>query len=109
MKQITIEIKGKKWKVKLLSDKVFNKHFGSDKLAVTCYNETDRFICFKRSHIDRSTITHELTHAYLSDMNLNGSKEEIEERFCDLIGNYFDKITDNFAEIYWQLCFSRDE
>lgn len=100
MKQTTIKIKDRKWKVKVLSDKVFDQNFGEHRVAVTAYNADKGYIYFKKSHLDRGTIIHELVHAYLSDMNLDGSMDDVEERFCDLIANHLYEIERNYRIIF---------
>lgn len=93
---LTIRIKGKTWKVYLLTCSQFVETFPKNPyaLAYTVYNNTDvRRFYFRTRHIAMSTIRHELMHAYLSDRNFTGmSYGQIEEVVCDTVGAHLDSI-----------------
>ena len=88
---LKIKIKGKTWKVFFLSNKQFThwypKSVGADALTTYQHDQGFREIVFLNTVFRRSTVVHELMHAYLSYRCLQGlSYGQIEEIVCDVAG-----------------------
>jgi len=89
LRQFSVTINGDKWLVRLMRDKDFIKAYGKDTEGITTYQHHTNYrtIDFKYSTLRKSTVTHEVTHAYLSYHDLSKlSKGDTEEKFADLLG-----------------------
>lgn len=86
MKRIKFKILGRKWELRVMKRKQYKHKHGSDSLAVTLVHK--RRIDLSPKGMDRATVCHELTHAYISEMCLHSSDLEhaaFEEFFCELL------------------------
>lgn len=88
-KTIKITILGSKWKVRFWSGTQYDRHVDDSSLAI-CH-VTDKIVDFDIDEITHNTIAHELTHCYISQMSfveLQLTEMQIEEAFCELMGNH---------------------
>lgn len=86
MISINFLVLGKRWRLKLLKSKKYNKKNGKDSIAITY--TTDREIHVSPKGLDQETITHELVHAYMSELCVNSCRwdaDDAEEFFCELM------------------------
>jgi hypothetical protein len=105
MKEITLNIKGRDWKFKLLSDAKFNKLHngdGGDRPGVTMPPNYE--VHFRKSDWTLIDIRHELGHV-LYHMSLTTSSDltpdQVEETMCSIIGYHVPDIivwSDRIAE-----------
>ena len=79
----------RKWKVVLSSVEEYEEMHGDDSSAITLLDSKE--IHFKTDHINLETVTHEISHVYMSYtiIELKSLKiEDLEEFFCDFNGKY---------------------
>lgn len=104
MKRLTVTINGDKWKVALMDAKSFRAKHGSGTDAITVYHHVKNYrtIDFKDTTLLKSTVVHEVTHAYLSYIDLSKfSYGAVEEKFCDLLG-YKAHLILRVSETIWR-------
>jgi hypothetical protein len=86
---IRFAIKGKRWRVTLLTDRSFFKH---DQTALAlCELPPDRRILLKKSQINLQNIMHEVFHAFKSECCLNSAEldsSQVEELMCDIFAEH---------------------
>jgi hypothetical protein len=94
--QITLNIKGRDWTFKLLTDKQFNKlHNKEDEGNTAMTIQSDYEVHFRKSDWSIATIRHELGHT-LHMSSLVGSSDltvsDTVELMCEIIGEHTDEI-----------------
>lgn len=89
VKEIPFEVLGKKWTLRLMKRRKYDKKNGKDSLAMTY--RLKRRIDLSPKGRDLETITHEIVHAYLTELCLDSvtlSPDELEEIFCELVAKH---------------------
>jgi hypothetical protein len=85
--QLTFDVLGKPWTLRVLSEKYFKKKNGNESAAVTKVHK--RRIELRPKFLDHETIVHELTHSYFYEMCLHSTNEvtadDMEEFFAELM------------------------
>lgn len=107
MASIVIQIKGKPWTFKLVSDRVFNKVHnpeGESNTGMTVFSRYE--VHFSKSEWDLVDIRHELMHVYFF-MSNTGSAEldalQTEETMCEIFGHNgleICMVADSIAECF---------
>lgn len=86
MIQVNFRVMGKKWTLRVLRRKRYDKKHGGDSIALTKVHK--RRIDLTPSGTDLETIVHELVHAYLAEIctkTTDLDEEQLEEIFCELM------------------------
>lgn len=83
-----IKILGKKWRVKILTNRAFKNKHGKDASAMTIPD--NRKIHFKVKKFNKEVVVHEFTHAYLHELCLSSAgdtltAEALEEIYCEFM------------------------
>lgn len=85
--QLTFDVLGKPWTLRVLTEKYFKKKNGNGAAAVTKMHK--RRLELRPSFLDTETIVHELVHAYLYEMCLHSTHDitanDLEEVFAELM------------------------
>ncbi len=84
--KLQFSVLSKKWTMRLLDRKRYNKKHGNDSLAITHVQK--RRIDLSPKGMDLATITHELVHAYLAELCVHScdlDDENLEEIFAELL------------------------
>jgi len=97
MTDITLDIKGRKWKFVLVPDKRYDRQHNpgpeDDSVAITLPDLTE--VHFKKSSWDMVTIRHELAHV-LFNLSLVSSAsltpDQVEETFAEIIAHHCSEI-----------------
>jgi len=101
-----VKILDRYWKIYKQPDKRFEReHEGGHQAAALCFQE-ERKIYVKKSFFTRETITHELVHAYCSELaltELNLDEDQIEEFFCELLARHGDAILSTTDQVFGRL------
>ncbi len=100
---IKFEILGKEWKMKILKNRRYKKKNGDDSVAITHYWK--RQIDVPMMGIDLETITHELTHAYLTEMCHDTTAlkaKDLEEVFAELMAKRGRELLDLADSLFAQ-------
>jgi hypothetical protein len=101
MTDITLDVKGRKWKFVLVPDKRYDRQHNSSEpddgsVAITLPDLNE--VHFKKSTWDIITVRHELAHV-LYNMSLVSSSDlkpgQVEETFAEIIGHHCSEI------IFW--------
>lgn len=88
------------WTILVMPEKRYIKEEGTNSVAIT-YSDI-RQIKFIAEKFDRTTIIHELCHAYASQLNLvelDLDDDQVEEFFCEMFGKYGEQIIAKAEEI----------
>jgi hypothetical protein len=95
-----IEILGYPWKVYVISQEEMIAKFNEDLKGLTDPEASELY--FKREGLDKSTVTHEITHAYFSYMPVTqiDIMEDIEEVWCDFISFHGEKLLKQSKELF---------
>jgi hypothetical protein len=107
MSQITqfrFEVLGKVWTLRLMKRKKYAKKNGKDSVAMT-YRQKRR-IDLSPFGKDLETITHEITHAYLTELCLdsaNPDADALEEIFCEMMAKHGAVLISQSLELYNQI------
>lgn len=100
MLKTTVNLLGKNWRVIVRSDRVHKKQFKKCHAITICHEHT---IYIRKSSLDITTLTHEIVHAYewaLSFYELDLTKEQIQEWYCELIAKYGEQIHKDSRRIF---------
>jgi hypothetical protein len=99
--QLSFDVLGKPWTLRVLSAKYYRKKNGRDSAAVTKMHK--RRIELQPSFLDSETITHELVHAYLYEMCLHSTNEitvdDLEEVFAELMAKRGRELLDRSDQL----------
>lgn len=94
--QLSFDVLGKGWTLRVLSEKYFKKKNGNAAAAVTKVHK--RRIELRPKFLDHETIVHELTHSYFYEMCLHSTNEmtadDVEEFFAELMAKRGREILD---------------
>lgn len=88
-KELSFDILGKAWTIRLLKRKKYVRKNGKESIAVT-YRAKRRIDLSPRGR-DYETIVHELVHGYMTELCLDSaelSAHDIEEIFCELMAKH---------------------
>lgn len=88
-----LKIKGKQWKMKLVSDRDYVKQHGDDSAGITFPGKKE--VHFNEKVFTLGTILHELAHCYFDSCNNSTSDltpDQVEEVFCEIIANYTESM-----------------
>ena len=105
MHKINFEILGKKWVLRVLKKKRYNKSNGNDSVAITYPNK--RRIDIGPAGMDLETVLHELTHAYLTELCTKSTElddVQLEEIFAELLAKRGREMLDLGDKLYAQIC-----
>lgn len=99
--QLSLDVLGKPWTLRVLSEKYFKKKNGNGAAAVTKVHK--RRIELRPKFLDHETIVHELVHAYLYEMCLHSANEmslnDLEEFFAELMAKRGRELLDKADRI----------
>jgi len=102
---LTIPIKGYPYKVYLLEPKKYILKHKDNSLAHVHKHEKE--IVFRKDHVDKKIVIHEVTHAFLNQCHLgscdNLDVEDFEEIVCELMEDHIQDILSCSNEIYKEL------
>ena len=102
---LTIPIKGYPYKVYLLNQTDYIKKHKDNSLAHV--HKHDKTIVFRKDHIEKKIIVHEVTHAFLNQCHLGSCDsldvEDFEEIVCELMEDHIQDIVKVSNEIYREL------
>ncbi len=104
MNSIKFEILGKHWLLRVLKKKKYNKKNGLDSVAITHINK--RRIDLGPGGHDLETITHELVHAYLTEICTKSAgldDTQLEEIFAELMAKRGREMLDLADKLYAQV------
>lgn len=99
--QFRFEVLGKSWVIRLMKRKKYAKKNGKDSVAMT-YRQKRR-IDLSPFGRDLETITHELTHAYLTELCLdsaNPDSDALEEIFCEMMAKHGPKLLEQARDLH---------
>lgn len=89
-----LNIRGRKWTIKVLPSKEFIKTHGKSTGAITRFKFRD--IIFDKTELTIQTIIHELIHAYMSESHLQSATRlkviDYEEIVCETLSEYIYEI-----------------
>lgn len=95
---------GKKWKLKVLSDKQYIKKNGPGSVGIT--HLTKRQIHLSSEGTDKETIIHELLHAYMAELcNYTADLEEdqLEEVFAEILSKRGYEMLCLAEDLFWKV------
>jgi hypothetical protein len=102
---LTVPIKGYPYKVYLLEPKKYILKHKDNSLAHL--HKTDKEIVFRKDHVDKKIIIHEVTHAFINQCHLascdNLDVEDFEEIVCELMEDHIQDIINIANLIYKEL------
>lgn len=103
-----VTISGDQWNIYVLHECEFDEQFGKSTLATTVYNhaQNQRMFFFKEGAICKSTVVHEVTHAFFSYQYLDSVRlkpSQLEEIFCDFMANRMEQVRKVSNTIYAKL------
>ena len=102
---LTIPIKGYPYKIYLLDQIQYIKKHKDNSLAHL--HKTDKEIVFRKDHISKKIVIHEVTHAFLNQCHLgscdNLDVEDFEEIVCEMMEDHIQDIIKCSNEIYAEL------
>lgn len=101
VKEVRFTVFGKPWTMRLMKRRSYNKKNGKDTLAMT-YRLKHR-IDISPNGVDLETITHEVVHAYVTELCLSSAEisvESMEEIFCELIAKHGTAILATARELH---------
>jgi hypothetical protein len=102
--EITMQIKGANWIIRVLSSVKYEKIHGSDSYGITII--LDRRIDINKRHLTPNTVRHELFHAFMSECNTESANldtEQLEELAASIVADFaIDLIqkTDTIMEFF---------
>ena len=83
---MVVIIKGIKYNVRILSKKSYTKKYSNSYAHV---NRDSREIIFRDDHIKKTTVIHEVTHAFINTLCLGSCNdltlEDFEEIICEML------------------------
>lgn len=100
-KKFKVKINGDSWQVHLLPGEVFKECLGANNAAATVPDKKSFF--FRDDLIEKSTVVHEVMHAYFSYLYLGSTKarvSDVEEIVCDMVGNKIAAIAAISNKVY---------
>jgi hypothetical protein len=104
MRTISVTINGEKWKATLMNEFEFVDKHGSGYSGMTHYDHKKklRTMDFCSPGLSKSTVVHEVAHAYMSYFDLSRmSYGAIEEKICDMLGykaRYILRVADTIGK-----------
>ena len=100
-----VEIKGIKYKVKLLKKADYIKKYKDNSYAHV--DREDREILFRDDKINKKYVIHEVTHAFINSLHLGSCNEltldDFEEIICELMEDHIGDIQNISNMIYKHL------
>jgi hypothetical protein len=105
---INVSIKGRDWKVSLLTDRAFDKLHnpdGESNAAMTMAAQYE--VHFSKNHWDIVNIRHELMHCFYAMAEVNSTDLtplQVEETMCSIVGQNYAEIgliADRIAECFF--------
>lgn len=103
--QLSFDVLGKPWTLRVLSEKYFKKKNGGGAAAVSKVHK--RRIELRPKFLDLETIVHELLHAYLYEMCLHSTNEitlnDQEEIFAELLAKRGREFLDLAERLHQQI------
>lgn len=87
--ELTVNIKGRAWIIRLLAKSVYTKNFGTDSSAITLLDKKE--ICVSKLDYLIGHIRHELMHAFVVESNTESAflnAAQMEELCCSIVGDY---------------------
>ena len=95
-----VEIKGIKWKIKLLTKEAYFKAYGPDQAHMEAGLKT---MFFRKDIIKLNVVIHEVTHAYIAQCHLGScntlSIDDFEEIICELMEDHILDISKTGREV----------
>lgn len=87
---MVVLVKGIKFKVRLLEKKVYIKKHSENSYA-HC-DRQERELVFRKDHIKKKTIIHEVTHAFINSIHLGSTDDltinDFEEIICEMLEDH---------------------
>lgn len=101
---LKVSIKGLDYTVQLLDKNKFEKVHGKD---LAYLDKTKRQFCFRKDHVEKTTVIHEVTHAFINSLHLGSCNEltleDFEEIICEMLEDHLLDISRISNQIYRHL------